>query len=113
MLDVRQGPLGRDGIFVGENEDLRFGVSGLVREIFVREPYVFVLAEHAVDVFESAVGGLGEEEVDNGDEGGVEDGPDDVEFPVERLDSWGKGWLVDRSAGSILDFIPIGVISTT
>lgn len=29
------------------------------------------------------------EEVDDGDKGGVEDGPDDVEFPLQGLDAYG------------------------
>lgn len=52
--------------------------------------YVLVFAEHAVDVLEFAVRGFGVEEVDDGDEGGVEDGPDDVELPLQGLDAyWG------------------------
>ena len=46
-----------------------------------------VFAEEAIDVFEGAVGGFGVEEVDGGDEGGVEDDPDDVEAPAEGLDA--------------------------
>ena len=70
VLDICQGSLCSDGVFVREDE------------------YVVVFTEEAVDVFEGAVGGFGEEEVDDGNEGGVEDGPDDVEFPVEGLDAW-------------------------
>jgi len=75
-------------------------------------------AEEAVDVFEGAGGGFlglcvsgyggrgvrgkgedggwrmeretdGVKEVDDGDKGGVEEGPDDVEFPLQGLDADG------------------------
>ena len=46
-----------------------------------------IFAEETINVFERAVGRFGVEEVDGGDEGGVEDNPDDVEAPAEGLDS--------------------------
>ena len=48
-----------------------------------------ILAEETVHVLEGAVGGFGVEEVDDGDEGEVEDDPDDVELPAEGLDADG------------------------
>lgn len=69
VLNVRQWTLRGNGIFVLEDED------------------VAILAEQAIDVFERAVGGFGVKEVDDWDEGGVENGPDYVELPVEILDA--------------------------
>ena len=46
-----------------------------------------VFAEEPVNVLEGAVGGFGVEKVDDGYEGGVEDDPDDVEFPAKGLDA--------------------------
>ena len=69
MLFVGGRPLRRNGIGVFEDED------------------ILVLAEEAVEVFEAAAGRFGIEEVDGGYKGEVEDGPDDVEPPMERLDT--------------------------
>lgn len=49
-----------------------------------------VLAIHAVDIFQRAVGGFGVEEIDDGHEGAVENGPYDIELPLKALDS-GRG----------------------
>ena len=46
-----------------------------------------IVAKHAIDVFEGTIGGFGVEKVDNGDEGGVENCPDDVEFPLQALNA--------------------------
>ena len=81
MLNVPPRPLARNSIFVPENEN------------------ALVVTEEAVDVLEGAVGGLGVEEVDDGDKGGVEEGPDDVEFPLEGLDAYG-GDFDDWKRGS-------------
>ena len=81
MLDVCSRSFACDGILVAEDED------------------VLIFAEEAVNVFKFAVGGFGVEaikvysieslddqqedlQVDDGNEGGVEDGPDDVKFPL-------------------------------
>ena len=64
IIDVCLRPLGARGILVAENED------------------VLILTEEPIDVFKFAARGFGVEEVDDGDEGGVEEGPDDVEFPM-------------------------------
>nr|POF15458.1 hypothetical protein CFP56_71954 [Quercus suber] len=48
---------------------------------------IIVFTEIRVEVLESAAGGFRVEEVDDGDEGEVEDAPDDVEFPAEVLDA--------------------------
>ena len=68
-LDIRSRPLRGDGLLVPEDEQ------------------VVVFAVEAIDVLESAVGGLRVEEVDDGQEGEVEDDPDDVETPAEGLDA--------------------------
>ena len=70
-LDVSKRTLGRDSIFIPEDQD------------------VLVVSEETVNIFESAVRGFGVEEVDDWDERGVEDGPNDVEFPVEGLNADG------------------------
>lgn len=49
-----------------------------------------------VQVFEGTVGGLGVEEVDDGEEDGVCDGEDDPEFPAEVLDSAGGDFDNDK-----------------
>lgn len=69
VLDIRQWSLLGDGIFVCENK------------------YVIVLAEKSVYIFECAVGCFRVEKVYNGHERGIENSPNDVEFPVERLDT--------------------------
>ena len=51
--------------------------------------HILVFTEHAIDVLERAVGSLGVEQVYDGDEGEIEDGPDDVELPAEVLDAYG------------------------
>ena len=51
--------------------------------------HALIFAEHAVDIFETASGGLRIEEVDDRDEGGVEDRPDDVESPAQILNANG------------------------
>lgn len=47
-----------------------------------------VVCEEAVHILEGAVCCFGVEEVDDGDEGEVEDCPDDVELPAEGGDAW-------------------------
>ena len=84
MLDVTPRSLRADGLFIPAHDD------------------AVVFAEEAIDIFESAVGGLRVEEVDYGDEGGVEDSPDDVEFPVEGLDTDGgdfDDWSEEEERG--------------
>ena len=68
-LDVSKRTFGRDSIFVPEYQD------------------VLVISEETVNIFQSAVRGFGVEEVDDRDERGIEDGPNDIEFPVERLNA--------------------------
>jgi hypothetical protein len=60
---------GADGVLVAEDEN------------------VVVLTEQTVDILESSTGCLWVEEVDDWNEGGVEDGPDDVELPLEVLNT--------------------------
>ena len=69
------GPRGRRGEFVAEDEE------------------AWVAAEVVVDVFEGAAGGFRVEEVGEGDEGEVEDGPDYVE-------SFG-GWMGEFAVGNV------------
>lgn len=83
MFDIRQRPLTRNSVFVSENEDVR------------------VLAEEAVNVFEGSVRCFWIEEVDDWHERGVEEGPNYVEFPVQRLDTDG-GDLDDCFGWSVL-----------
>ena len=71
MLDVGQRTLGRDSIFIPEDQD------------------VLVVSEETVNIFEGAVRGFRVEEVDNRDKGGVEDGPDDIKLPMEGLNADG------------------------
>ena len=68
-LDVSKRTLGRDSIFVPEDQD------------------VLVVSEETVNVFQGAVRGFGIEKVDDWNERGVEDGPNDIEFPLEGLDA--------------------------
>ena len=71
MLDVSKRTLGRDSIFIFVDQD------------------VLVVSEETVNIFEGAIRGFGVEEVDDWDEGGVEDGPNDIEFPLEGLNADG------------------------
>jgi hypothetical protein len=72
LLCIPLRPLRRNGIRVLENEN------------------ILILGEEAIEIFESAVRGFRVEKVDYGDKGGIEDGPDDVEFPLQRIDpDWG------------------------
>lgn len=71
MLHVLQRPLLADGVLVPEHQDGR------------------IIPEQAVNVLERAVGRFRVEEIDNGHERGVENGPDDVEFPLQGLDADG------------------------
>ena len=83
VVDVGLRAARRDGVLVAVDED------------------VVVLAEEAVDVLERARGRLRVEEVDDGQEGEVEDGPDDVEAPAQGLDADGRDLddCESRSAG--------------
>ena len=58
--------------------------------------YILILAEHAVYILKGTVCSLGKEEVDDRDKREIEDGPNDVEFPLETLDA-------DR--GNLDDFV--------
>ena len=49
--------------------------------------YILVLAEHAIYIFQRPICCLRVEEVDNRDEGEVEESPDDVKFPFEVLNT--------------------------
>lgn len=64
VLDVLLRPLAGDRVFVAIDEQ-----RGLVMEV-------------PVEILERAARGLGVEEVDDGHESAVEDGPDDVELPA-------------------------------
>ena len=55
-----------------------------------RPLYILVLAEHAIDIFQRPICCLRVEEVDNRDEGEVEERPDDVKFPLEVLNANGS-----------------------
>ena len=68
-LDVSKRTLGRDSIFVPEDQD------------------VLVVSEETVNIFQGAVRGFGIEKVDDWNERGVEDGPNDIEFPLEGLNA--------------------------
>ena len=65
MLNVSKRTLRRDSIFILEDED------------------VLVVTEETVNIFEGAIRGFGVEKVNDWDEGGVEDGPDNIELPLE------------------------------
>ena len=71
MLNVSKRTLGRDSIFILENED------------------VLVISEEAVNIFEGAIRGLGVEKVDDWNEGGVEDSPYNIKLPLEGLNADG------------------------
>ena len=71
MLDVSKRTLGRYSIFIFENED------------------VLVISEETVNIFEGAIRGFGVEKVDDRDEGGVEDGPNNIKLPLEGLNADG------------------------
>ena len=49
--------------------------------------YILVFAEHAIDILQRPICCLRVEEVDNRDEGEVEECPDDVKFPLEILNA--------------------------
>ncbi len=65
MLDISKRTLGRDSIFVLEDQD------------------ILVVSEETVNIFEGAIRGFRIEKVDDWDEGGVEDGPNDIKLPME------------------------------
>ena len=71
MLDISKRTLGRDSIFVLEDQD------------------ILVVSEETVNIFEGAVRGFRVEKIDDWDEGGVEDGPDDIKLPMEGLNADG------------------------
>ena len=52
-----------------------------------RATYVLVLAEHTIDIFQRSICCFRVKEVDNRDEGEVEECPDDVEFPLKILNA--------------------------
>ena len=87
-VGVADGAVAADGGLLGLEVLLRARGRGGVG-VPVDEDVV-VLAEEAVDVLERAVGRLGVEEVDDGHEREVEDGPDDVEAPVDAGDADGR-----------------------
>ena len=68
MLDVRLRPLALPSIRVRVHKD------------------ILVVSEESVDIFKSSVGGFRVEEIDDGDETEIEDGPDDIELPMQALD---------------------------
>lgn len=72
MLDVGKRTLGRDRVFILEDED------------------VPVVTEETVNIFEGAIRGFGVEKVDYWDEGGIEDGPNNIELPLKGLDADGS-----------------------
>lgn len=55
-----------------------------------RATHILVLAEHAIYILQRPVCCFRVEEIDDRDEGEVEEGPNDVEFPVESLDTNGS-----------------------
>ena len=62
-----------------------------------------MLHEVSIDVFQSAAGGLGVEQVDERHECSVEHCPDDVELPMERADAdWGD---FDHDEVALRDFV--------
>ena len=69
LLDILERSLAGRGVVVPVNEDIA------------------VLSKVAIEILQSAVRSLGIEKVDYGHKGKVEDCPDDVEFPAERLDA--------------------------
>ena len=71
MLNVSKRTLGRDSIFVLENED------------------VLVISEETVNIFEGTIRGFGVEKVDDWNEGGVKDGPNNIKLPLEGLNADG------------------------
>ena len=72
MLNVSKRTLGRDSIFIFEDED------------------VLIISEETVNIFEGAIRGFGVEKVDYWDEGGIEDGPNNIKFPLKGLDADGS-----------------------
>ena len=56
--------------------------------LIVADDDLGVLAEQAIDILQSAVCSFGVEEVDNGNESGIEDDPDDIETPLEGLNAY-------------------------
>lgn len=72
MLHILPRPLLTNGIFIPAHNNL------------------IILAEKAIDILERPARRLRVEEVDDGHERRVEDGPDDVEFPLQRLDADGR-----------------------
>lgn len=56
----------------------------------------------------------GIKEVDDGDKGGVEEGPDDVEFPLQGLDAYGCDFDdFDAAEEELALLIPISLIVFT
>lgn len=70
MFDIGCGPARCDCVFVSEYQD------------------ALVVAEESVDVFETSLGCFGIEEINHWHKGEVENGPDDVEFPVQTLNPY-------------------------
>ena len=93
-LDVSKRTLGRDGIFIPEDQD------------------VLVVTEETVNIFQGAVRGFGVEEVDDWNERGVEDGPNNIKLPMEGLNADGGDFdnyqnRLSRTAVTIGVLLPI------
>ena len=91
MLDVSKRTLGRDSIFIPEDQN------------------VLVVAEETINVFEGAIRSFGVEEVDDWDERGVEDGPNNIKFPMEGLNA-DRGDLNDYQNQFSMTAVTIGVL---
>ena len=66
-----------------------FGTPAITHLVFEHEDVV-VLHEISVDVFQRSARGLRVEQVDERYKCAVKHGPDDVEFPVERINADGS-----------------------
>lgn len=71
MFHILQWPLLTDGILIPKHKDAR------------------IIPKQPIDILERAVGRFRVEKIDDGYERSVEDGPDDVEFPLQGLDAYG------------------------
>lgn len=70
MFDISRWPTRRDCIFVPEYQN------------------PLIVAEESVDVFEASLGCFWIQEIHDRHKGEVENGPDDIEFPVKTLNAY-------------------------
>lgn len=85
------GGVGAEAVLGGLLLNLLVGELGkLVRRLDVADVLGEALGEDDIDLLQTAVGGLGVEEPDHGDEQGVQDGEEQISSPASTADHGGR-----------------------